>query len=58
MTTKSPSTTAGITVGELRRKLASFPDDADLFFGGLRFSRLKSRGEKSAARVPRLKARA
>jgi hypothetical protein len=46
MSTKSPSTTAGITVGELRRQLEIYPADAELFFGGLRFYRLKSRGDK------------
>jgi hypothetical protein len=43
---KSPATPAGITVGDLRRQLEGYPDDAELFFGGLRFYRLKSRGEK------------
>lgn len=43
---KSPSTTAGITVGELRRQLEIYPEDAELFFGGLTFHRLKLRGEK------------
>ena len=46
MTIKSPSTTAGITVGELREQLKLFAGDAELYFGGLRFNRLKSRGEK------------
>lgn len=46
MRTKSPAMTAGITVGELRRQLETYPSDAELFFGGLRFSRLKSRGER------------
>jgi hypothetical protein len=45
MATKAPDTPAGITVGDLRRKLAAFPDDAELFFGGLTFYRLKSRGD-------------
>lgn len=37
---------AGITVGELRDRLRIFPDDAELFMGGLTFNRLKSRGDK------------
>lgn len=36
--------TAGVTVGDLRRQLEIFPDDAELYMGGLRFYRLKSRG--------------
>lgn len=43
MSAKSPTTTAGITVGELIRQLAVFPESADLSFSGLRFYRLKSR---------------
>ncbi len=40
---------AGITVGELRRELEVFPDDAELYFGGLTFYRLKTRGPKLVA---------
>lgn len=40
---------AGITVGEFRRQLAVFPDDADLYIGGLTFQRLKSRGPNLVA---------
>ena len=43
MEKKSPYTTAGITVGELRVQLQSFSDAAQLFMGGLRFNRLKQR---------------
>jgi len=35
---------AGITVGDLRRQLDIFADDADLFIGGFQFYRLKSGG--------------
>jgi hypothetical protein len=34
----------GITVGELRRRLEAFPDDAEISFGGLTFYQLKTRG--------------
>lgn len=37
-----------ITVGELRQALALYSDDTELFFGGLVFYRVKSRGEKLA----------
>jgi len=46
MAQKSASTPAGITVADLRRQLDAFPGDAELFFGGLRFYRLKNRAEK------------
>lgn len=36
----------GLTVGELRERLSHLPQDAELFLGGLRFNRLKMRGEK------------
>lgn len=36
---------AGITVGELRRQLEAFPDDAELYIGDLVFYRLKRRGD-------------
>jgi hypothetical protein len=36
--------TSGITVGELRRQLAAFADDAELYLGGLHYFRLKQRG--------------
>jgi len=43
----NPSTrTPAITVADLRRQLSAFPDDAELFFGGLTFYRLKTRGPK------------
>jgi hypothetical protein len=45
MPKKSPATAAGITVRELVKQLRAFPADAELFFGGLRFNRLKSRGD-------------
>lgn len=35
-----------ISVGELKSHLASYPDDYDLSFGGLCFSRLKQRGPR------------
>jgi hypothetical protein len=34
----------GITVGDLREQLKVFPDDAELSFSGVRFYRLKDRG--------------
>lgn len=37
-----------ITVGELRQALALYSDDTELFFGGLEFYRVKSRGDKLA----------
>lgn len=37
---------AGITVGELKRWLAAFGDDCELYMGGLTFYRLKQRGDK------------
>jgi len=37
-----------ITVGELRRALSLYSDDAELSFGGLEFYRVKSRGEHLA----------
>lgn len=33
-----------ITVGELKMHLAAYPDDAELYFNGLEFYRLKDRG--------------
>ncbi len=41
-----PKATAGITVGDLARQLRSYPQDAELYFGGLQFYRLKQRGGK------------
>lgn len=35
-----------ISVGDLKRQLTSYDDDAVLYFGGLDFYRLKQRGEK------------
>lgn len=35
-----------ITVGDLIRQLKNFPDDAEVYFGGLTFNRLKRRGGK------------
>lgn len=35
---------AGITVGDLRRQLKIYDQDADLYIGGLTFYRLKRRG--------------
>lgn len=35
-----------INVGELKRKFSIYPDECELFFGGLDFYRLKLRGEK------------
>jgi hypothetical protein len=34
-----------ITVAQLRRRLASYNDDDELYFSGLTFYRLKRRGE-------------
>ena len=34
----------GITVGDLRRRLEAFPDDAEVSFGGLTFYQLRTRG--------------
>ena len=34
-----------ITVGDLKRMLGAYPDDAELSFSGLDFYRLKQRGE-------------
>ena len=34
----------GITVGDLRRRLDAFPDDAEVSFGGLTFYQLRTRG--------------
>lgn len=33
-----------ITVGALKKMLSAYPDDWDLYFGGLEFYRLKDRG--------------
>lgn len=37
-----------ITVGMLRQRLAAYPDDFQLSFGGLEFSRVKTRGDNLA----------
>jgi hypothetical protein len=34
-----------ITVGQLRRELSNLPDDCEIIFSGLTYSRLKVRGE-------------
>ncbi|MDB4890269.1 MAG: hypothetical protein JWL61_2124 [Gemmatimonadetes bacterium] len=36
---------AGITVGDLVRQLSGFPQDAELYMGGLHFYRLKNRSD-------------
>lgn len=41
-----PTTAAGITVGALLDQLRGYPRDMELFFGGLRFNRLKHRGDR------------
>ena len=44
----SNSTIPSITVGELVKHLAAFPDDWTLDFGGLEFYRVKQRGTSHA----------